>query len=131
MAVGYWYDNQSEHNLAETWNGSAWTLRSSSNPAGALSSQLNGVSCTAANFCMAVGYYYDSVGNYHTLAENWDASAWTLQDSANPPAGSPEITLDKVLCTTPTACTAVGYSNFVEAGDDLTEAWNGTTWTGA
>jgi hypothetical protein len=130
MTVGYWYDSQgNEHNLAETWNGSAWTIQSSSNPAGSLSSRLNGVSCTTASFCMAVGYYYDSAGNYYTLAESWDASAWTLQSSANAPAGSPVITLDKVLCTAPTACTAVGYYGSGGASNYLTETWNGTTWT--
>ena len=45
--------------IAETWDGTSWKLQSVPARAGATSSALNGVSCTAAPRCVAVGWYYD------------------------------------------------------------------------
>ena len=53
--------------LAERWSGLAWVIQSTPNPAG---SALNGVSCTWAGSCIAVGEY--SNGNTGaTLAESY------------------------------------------------------------
>jgi hypothetical protein len=79
MAVGYYYDSQgNELNLAESWDGTGWTLQSSSNPAAARSSYLNAVSCTAANACTAQGYYYNTLGTKENLTETWDGTTWTV-----------------------------------------------------
>src|SRR5207249_1599575 len=60
-AVGY-YTNAAGKNLtlAERWNGRRWKLQATPNPAGAKSSRLNGVACTRAKGCTAVGYYLDA-----------------------------------------------------------------------
>jgi hypothetical protein len=58
--------------LAEGWNGSSWTLQSLSSPSGALSTSLNGVSCTSASACVAVGLYEDSAHTVRPLFEGWD-----------------------------------------------------------
>src|SRR5690242_18204475 len=44
--------------LIERWNGTSWSILASPNPAGATGSYLNGVSCTSATSCLAVGYSY-------------------------------------------------------------------------
>jgi hypothetical protein len=50
-------------------------------------SLLTGVSC-AGTECVAVGYWYNSPPNSHTLAELWDGKSWQLQKSPDGPADS-------------------------------------------
>jgi len=113
--------------LAERWNGTAWTLQSTPNPSGA--SYLNGVSCTSASACTAVGWYVTSTNATLTLAENWNGTTWTVQSTPNP-SGAAHSFLQDVACPSATACTATGYYA-TSAGVDqaLAENWNGTTWT--
>src|ERR1039457_347136 len=49
---------------AERWNGTSWKTQTTPNPSDAGYSQLNGVSCTSATACAAVGYYYNTSGIY-------------------------------------------------------------------
>ncbi len=56
-AVGSYADSTGNIvTLAEQWNGTSWQVQSTPNPAGATTSILNGVSCTSATSCTAVGY---------------------------------------------------------------------------
>ena len=101
------------------------TLEPSSNPAGATSSYLNAVSCTAANSCTAVGYDY--VPNEQNLAKSWNGTSWTLEPSSNP-AGATSSYLNAVSCTAANSGTAVGY-DYAPNEQNLAESWNGTSWT--
>jgi hypothetical protein len=124
------YNNSSgqEETLAETWDGTAWTIQPTPNPAGSLGSDLSGVSCTSATACTAVGAAaMNNVGSA-TLAEVWNGTTWSIQPTPNP-AGAYNSPLIGVSCTSNAACTAVGhYHN--GGGNPLTlaEAWNGATW---
>ena len=114
--------------LAEAWNGTGWTIQSTSNPV-AMSANLLGVSCTSRTVCTAVGLEQDSSGNDLTLAEAWNGRRWTIQATPNP-TGTSRSPLRGVSCPSSTACTAVG--SYVESsGKHLTlaEAWNGRRWT--
>jgi hypothetical protein len=114
--------------LAERWNGSTWKIQPTPNPAGATSSLLSGVSCTAATACTAVGDYINSSGKYLTLSERWNGSSWAIQLTANP-SGAPISVLSGVSCTAATACTAVGdYVNSSGTYMPLAERWNGSSW---
>jgi hypothetical protein len=117
-AVGeYFTGGGTELTLAEHWNGSAWRIQSTPNPAGASLSLLRGVSCTSARACVAVGTEV-TAGRIGPLAERWNGRSWSLI----PPApGGP---LAAVSCSSATACTAVGGLGFPFA-----ERWNGSTWT--
>ncbi|HLK00620.1 MAG TPA: hypothetical protein VKU39_12025 [Streptosporangiaceae bacterium] len=117
-AVGeYFTGGGAELTLAEHWNGSAWAIQSTPNPAGASLSLLRGVSCTSARACVAVGTEVTSGGRILPLAERWNGSSWSLI----PPApGGP---LAAVSCSSASACTAVGG-----LGSPLAERWNGSTW---
>jgi hypothetical protein len=53
--------------LAETWDGTRWTLQATPAPPGAGSSQLNGVSCVMAAACTAAGYHIQLTGIQLTL----------------------------------------------------------------
>jgi len=114
--------------LAERWNGVAWRIQPIPNPAGAGSSQLNGVSCTAARACTAAGYYTDRAGSVRPLAETWNGTTWRIQ-TAPAPAGARSAGFLAISCASASACTAVGDVTD-NAGTSLTlaERWNGVAW---
>src|SRR5215469_7967942 len=59
--------------VAERWNGTRWTIQATPNPPQG-GGGLNGVSCTSASACTAVG-----ASNAGTLAERWNGTRWTIQ----------------------------------------------------
>lgn len=78
--------------VIESWDGTSWTTEAAATPTGATTTELEGVSCTAPSDCVAVGQWtqqivetigvtYDTL--YHTLAEVWDGSGWTVVPSAD------------------------------------------------
>jgi hypothetical protein len=91
-----------------------WTVQPTPGTGGAL----NGVSCTSANACTAVGQ-----ANAETLAERWNGTAWATQPTPN--LGG---TLYGVSCLTATACTAVG-DVVSDPSTPLAEQWAGGTWS--
>lgn len=65
---------QEEMTLAESWNGSEWSLQASPNKAGNLFSSLVGISCSSPVACTAVGSTRPKaeLANMVTLAESWE-----------------------------------------------------------
>jgi hypothetical protein len=129
IAIGYYLDSSGTPlTLAERWNGSAWAIQATPNPAGAKDSRLEGVSCASASACTASGFYVNSSGTTVTLAESWNGSEWTIQTAPNP-AGATKALLHDVSCASASECIAVGES--AESGKEptsLAERWNGNTW---
>ena len=114
--------------LAESWNGSTWSIQSTPNPGGPTGSLLFNVACPTTTQCTAVGYYTMSSGAKVTLAERWNGSTWVVQPTPNP-TNTSDIELEGVACPSTTHCTAVGlYINGSSAYVTLAEAWNGITW---
>jgi hypothetical protein len=122
-AVGYSNTNQSPAVLVARSAGSTWRTQAAPNPAGAASSHLNGVACTARSACIAVGDTTSRSRTVATLAERWNGHTWSIQPTPSPAGGG---VLGGVSCTSPSACTAVGGT---ASGGTLAERWNGTTWT--
>jgi len=91
-------------------------------PAGATSTKLTDVSCTSASACTAVGAYYKE-SRWRTMAERWNGSAWSLQETPNPESGNAE--LNGVSCDSSASCTAVG----VQGKAPYAMSWNGTSWS--
>jgi hypothetical protein len=115
--------------LAETWNGTSWSIQKTATPTGTHESYLTSVSCTTAEACTAVGNYRNSAGNVVTLAERWNGTSWTIQPTPNP-AGDQNSGLSGVSCTSASACTAVGFAGDFGTGSlTLAERWDGTTWS--
>jgi hypothetical protein len=115
--------------LAEVWDGSSWTIQQTPSPNGDGPGLpgFNGISCTSATACTAVGTYSDN--GLRPLVERWDGSSWTIQTAAVPP-GADTAELSGVSCTSATRCTAVGVTNSsTHCCVPLAEAWDGTTWT--
>jgi hypothetical protein len=115
--------------IAESWNGTSWTTTPSAAPPGAVRSDLDAVSCASATACTAVGFYRDSGGTQHVLAEGWNGTSWT-NESARDPAGTQAV-LAGVSCVSASNCEAVGSYWIQSKPDytDLAEVWNGQTWT--
>jgi hypothetical protein len=127
-AVGETYNGRSgdESTLIESWNGTGWSLVPSPSPGNA-QNYLNGVSCTSATTCTAVGYFLNSGSLPKTLIESWNGTAWSVVPSPSPETND---NLNSVSCTSPTACMAVGYYNGSGSPPKtLIESWNGTTWS--
>jgi hypothetical protein len=97
------------------------------NPAMTMGSALNGVSCTSATSCTAVGDYQSSnittFGAFQTVAEAWDGTSWTLRSTPNP-STSRDLLLG-ASCGASQTCMAVGQtenqggvgSTLIETGD--------------
>ncbi len=112
--------------LAERWNGTAWSLQTTPNPTGSHGAVLNGVSCSSATACTAVGYNETGTGRV-ALAERWNGTEWSLQTIPSPTGSA--VNLYGVSCASATACTAVGsYQNGSKVQVTLGESWNGTEW---
>jgi hypothetical protein len=91
------------------WNGTAWTAQPVFPvPSGSVSDTLYGVACTSATACTAVGYSQGSASasTKPTLAEAWNGTAWSIQDTPSPAATS--NVLGAVSCVTAGSCVAVG-----------------------
>jgi hypothetical protein len=108
---------------------STWAVQSTSNPSGAATSSLLGVSCPSATACTAVGYYTNQANVEVALAEHWNGARWVIQPTAIP-AGALSSGLSGVSCPSATACTAVGgYTDSSGVGVALAERWAGNRWT--
>ena len=125
-AVGQYFPSflagQSEP-LAETWNGSAWTIEEPPTPPGGISAGLAAVSCTPANTCSAVGAFSPSPNSdSRVLLERRTGGSWSAQTASSPTDSN---LLDAVSCPSETACVAVGSAG----GKPVAEAWNGSAWS--
>jgi hypothetical protein len=126
-AVGSWSNdptNEFVNTLIEHWNGTQWSVVSSSSP-GTTTNILYGVVAISANDVWAVGIY-----DYSTLIEHWNGTTWRVVSSPSP--GSSNF-LTGVTAVSTSNVWAVGYS--FGAGDSgsgsqtLIEQWNGTMWS--
>jgi hypothetical protein len=130
VAVGS-YETLTGHNqaLAESWDGTRWSITRSANAAGT-GDQLTGVSCVSSRFCVAVGSWHAVTGHNQTLAESWDGTRWSITQSPDTSARDGDI-LSSVSCVSRSFCAAVGYyllpgTNRPQA---LAESWDGTRWS--
>ena len=106
---------------------SAWAVQPTPNPL-IRGGSLAAVSCTSPTRCVAVGSRINRAGARVTLAEAWNGTSWSVQQTPNPP-GARETKLAGVSCNSATSCIAVGDS-FTPGHDvPLAEAWNGTSWS--
>jgi hypothetical protein len=124
-------DPGSPQPLIEKWNGSAWSTLTVSLPAGAFSGELDGISCTSASACVAVGQFINSSGDEEALAVTYNGTKWSAQGIANP-ANMYAGQLLAVSCTNSTSCVAVGTlygSDTYYGGGAFAESWNGSSWT--
>jgi hypothetical protein len=109
--------------LVERWNGTSWSIESSSLPSGATSGKLNGVSCAGASDCFAVG-----TASSVAYAIRWKEGTWTTLNGPLPAVASLS-NFEDVSCTASTTCFAVGTYDTSAHGKALAAAWDGSGWT--
>ena len=88
----------------------------------ALPAEFFGVSCSPADGCTVVGYYFGKAGPV-AFAEWWDG---TPVASSGHPQPRYLGKLFGVSCPSPAACTAAG--DYAPGPAAFAETWNGTRW---
>jgi len=128
-AVGWWYGSAGSDTLIEHWNGTSWSIVTGASVSTSASPQLNGVACSSASACWAVGSS-TPVASPQALIEQWNGVAWSTSSAAAPTASQSD-TLTGVTCASPTACWAVGSYQLQGSGTSqaLIESLSGTSWT--
>lgn len=128
-AVG-WYESAAgvDVPMADVWDGTSWARQHVPQPGVAVAALLDGVSCTAADACEAVGSYTAPGVDSRSLAEGWDGAHWHVQHV--PDATAYDSALASVWCTGAGACEAVGDDvTSALASRTLAEGWDGTAWS--
>lgn len=127
MAVGSVHRGTRGVTLAETYDGTVWTVMPTPDVAGATDNELLGVSCSSLTACTAVGFSQNRRGATRTLAERWNGAAWSIQ----PTPFVLRSGLAAVSCPSAAACTAVGGAGSFPnvTGSALAERWNGARWS--
>ena len=114
MAAGFSYTAKTSRLLGEGWNGRTWTIQPDSTPV--VSGSADGISCTWAQDCTAVGERSSGM----TLAEHWNGRHWSAFTTKHTGA------LIGASCPATGNCTAVGWN---DAGKALAAHWNGKAWS--
>jgi sugar lactone lactonase YvrE/phosphodiesterase/alkaline phosphatase D-like protein len=116
VAVGlYDPDGVNKRTLAESWNGSSWTILTTPSEEKGFNA-LYAVSCTSSTSCTALG-----VKGEKPLALRWNGSEWSTLAA---PKESSTVSAD-LSCASASACTAV------LGGSVKVERWNGSEWSAA
>jgi hypothetical protein len=128
--VGYYNNGSGGSGVAQTlierWNGNTWSIFPSPN-VGAGGNLLEGVTCTSAANCWAVGYYFNASSVAQTLVERWDGTAWSVVASNNSSSSQNNYLYD-VTCASAATCWAVGSFFNGSFTQTLIERWDGTSW---
>jgi len=110
-----------------SWAASVWTLSSSPNR-GADFNRLNAVTAVSSSDAWAVGLARNApTGQWRTLTEHFDGTAWRLV--ASPNVGSSTNELDAVDAASGTDAWAVGQEFSGSAERTLAEHFDGVTWS--
>jgi hypothetical protein len=114
------------------WKGTRWADVPVPRP---VTGSLSAIWCGSATSCLAVGATKLNAprGTSAPLAERWNGRAWTVLPVPSP-AHTVQSSLTGIDCTSPIACTAVGYYTTAKSGYNpvptyaLAEGWNGQVW---
>lgn len=129
MAVGRYLDREVQFAaVAESWNGSSWSVMPMAAPAALRRISLGGVSCWSVSGCVAVGTGYTSSNTQAPFAERWNGARW-LFSTVPLPAGAGAGELLGLSCTGASACTAVGETHGGGTEQTLVDRWNGSAWS--
>jgi sugar lactone lactonase YvrE len=133
VAVGTTFNGEGHlQPYATLWKSGSWTVKSVPNPPEGVNTVLQGVSCPSARSCMAVGFSDSSSHGRTAVIESWNGSEWSLGSAKIPPetSGFPNgPNLFGVSCTSPGACTAVGWYENASHRGSLIERWDGKQWS--
>jgi hypothetical protein len=123
-AVGEYYKSTTKkyYLLAESWDGTKWSVQTVPNPEGAVL-EFNSVSCHSGTECTAVGSSITE-GKHSALAERWNGTEWAIETTPNPESSLNGNAIRHVSCNSNTDCIGVGGQQF-----KLALHLSGTTWS--
>jgi hypothetical protein len=125
-AVGYYLNSSGvSETLAETWNGTTWSVAPSLNK-GTTGDTLDGVSCVDSTDCTSVGEYNKRSGDVKTLIEARNGATWSIVASPDPNRNANY--LSGISCTSRFWCVAVGNSGVIYS-KTLVLSWDGKRWS--
>lgn len=130
VAVGNVFPGASDGTFAEHWDGNAWSLEPTPDPATV--AQFSGVSCGGPSSCVAVGYSQPTETSAQAdvpLVTAWNGQQWKVERTPVPPS-SADNRLSAISCPSTAACTAVGYDGYGSGpSSTLAEKWDGRKWS--
>ncbi|HEY6349333.1 MAG TPA: alkaline phosphatase family protein [Candidatus Angelobacter sp.] len=116
-----------QHTLIEHFDGAEWSVVSSPNP-GDQQNILYGVAAISDTDVWAVGAFQDANDLWHTLAEHWDGSKWSVVDTVDPGTHGNQLFAVKALASNNVY--AIGQrANAGFPNQALIEHWDGTAWS--
>jgi hypothetical protein len=123
VAVGK--DLYNGRSFIDRWNGTSWSLVSSS-----VAGEMKHVTCLGAG-CIAVGVSGGVAATWSVAEYPVGQGSWAVISLPTPlPAGSSETVLRGVSCSGGSGCTAVGsYKGPEGTYHPLVERWNGSAWS--
>lgn len=130
VSVGKYVDSSKvTKTYAVKYGSEEWLLANSPVPVEAVSSQLTGVSCSAASECRAVGSF-ERNSEALPIAMNWNGTAWSEQTVESQTFGALTVSLAAVSCPSSSVCEAVGSLTYGKFGVSRAVAYNlnGGTW---
>jgi hypothetical protein len=102
--------------LFETWDGTAWTVRTKALPAVDDFPQLNGISCATSTDCVLVGGLEQDVnGKQSAYAARWNGSSLSRL-TVPVPAGTAAPSLAAVSCSSTASCAVTGLNFSAASG---------------
>ena len=124
-AVGWWSTASGPNSLIERWNGKAWKIAPSPNPARGVGSdpELEGVAATSSSNAWAVGGYGNDAQE-QTLIYHWNGRSWKQVQSPDPAGHKGDQMLLGVAASSASRTWAVGVAGL----KPLIERWNGRAW---
>jgi hypothetical protein len=127
-AVGYRFDPAvgAYKTLILHWNGSAWSVVASPNPAPSGDNQLFGVTAFSATGAWAVGYHR-AADVREALIARWNGTAWTVSPSPDP--GTVDNQLFGIAALAAGDAWTVGTYATNAVREPLAEHWDGQAWS--
>ena len=128
--AGQWHDaSDSEQALVQRWNGKAWKLVPSPEPAGAnADNELIGLATISPTKAWLDGTYWNGT-NWQSLIEHWNGKAWRKVASPDPGGASNRNILQGIAVTSRSSAWAVGYyDDSSSIRHTMILHWNGRTW---
>jgi len=123
MAVGQIEVGHELLAAAEHWDGTSWSMQQIVLPVSATYAFMDGVSCPAANSCIAIGGYLAGKQPFIPIAERWNGKRWAMQIIPGPPRKT-FASFAALSCPAVRSCVAVGMYQRGAFG----ETWNGARW---
>jgi hypothetical protein len=127
-AVGYFVNGKfQQRTLIQHFDGDEWSVVPSPSP-GEQQNILYGVAAMSDSDVWAVGAEEDQNGLWHTLAEHWDGSRWSVVPTIDPGVSGNQLYAVKANASNDVYAVGQQAGNGFP-GQALIEHWNGSSWS--